>query len=162
VPHDVPADTVLASIQGDSRTIEDWTTTFQLVLFVVDPFTHESSWLIDTGARIVHHFAEADCRAGLLVTGTEGNARQFCGPWAERLITFADPDRSVVAALGLEALPALVHIDQRHTVHDKAEGWDPEAWERVAAGVAEMMSWSKPLIPAPGDPQPFAGSAAAG
>jgi len=42
VPHEVPADTTLTSIQGDSRSIEDWTTTFQLVLLVVDPFTHES------------------------------------------------------------------------------------------------------------------------
>ncbi len=153
---------MLESIQGDSQTIEEWTTTFQLVLFVVDPFTHESSWLLDTGGRILRHFADASCRAGLLVTGTEANARQFCGPWARDMITFADPDREIVAALGLETLPAIVHIDQHHAVHDKAEGWDPEAWDRVVAGIAEHMSWNKPLVLAPGDPRPFAGSPAAG
>ncbi len=162
VPHQVPADTVLTSIQGDSRSIEEWTTTFQVVLLVVDPFTHESSWLLDTGARIVKHFAEADCRAGLLVTGTEANARQFCGPWARDLITFADPERTAVAAMGLETLPALVHIDQSHSVFASAQGWDPAEWDAVAAGIAAQMSWSKPLIPAAGDPAPFPGSPAAG
>jgi len=96
------------------------------------------------------------------VTGTEANARQFCGPWAEELITFTDPDRTAVTAMGIELLPALVHVDQSHSVHDKAEGWDPEAWDRVATGIASVMSWSKPLIPSAGDPRPFAGSSAAG
>jgi hypothetical protein len=44
----------------------------------------------------------------------------------------------------------------------KAEGWNPVAWRGVAELVAEATSWSVPLIPAAGDPGPFAGSPATG
>jgi hypothetical protein len=35
-------------------------------------------------------------------------------------------------------------------------------WREVAARLAKDMSWSRPLIPAVGDPAPYAGSPAAG
>ena len=34
------------------------------------------------------------------VAGTDDQARQFLGPWGERLLAFADPDREVIATLG--------------------------------------------------------------
>lgn len=143
-------------------SVEDWTTTFHLVLFVVDPFTHESSWLLDTGGRIVKHFSGADCRAGLLVTGSAANARQFCGPWARELITFVDEDRKIVEAMGLQRLPALVHVDLGLNVRRSAQGWDPDEWRAVLADIAATMAWTSPPVPEPGDPPPFEGSPATG
>ena len=64
--------------------------------------------------------------------------------------------------LGLNELPAFLHIRGDRTVAAAAEGWDPEEWRKVAASLAENNSWSTPLIPADGDPSPYAGSAAAG
>ena len=52
---DPPADLVLEPINGEARTIAEWLTTFQLAAVVVDPFTNESSWLLDTAGRVVAH-----------------------------------------------------------------------------------------------------------
>ena len=72
---------------------------------------------------------------------------QFLGPWADKVLTFADPDRAVVRGLALNELPAFVHIRGDRTVAAAAEGWDPEEWRKVAESLAENNSWSTPLIP---------------
>ena len=159
---DPPADLRLVPINGEARTIAGWLTTFQLATVVLDPFTNESSWILDTAGRVLTHFREADCRVAFIVTGTADEARQFLGPWADRVLTFADPDRAAVRGLSLNELPAFLHIRGDCTVATAAEGWDPEEWRKVAASLAENNSWSTPLIPANGDPSPYAGSAAAG
>lgn len=159
---DPPADLLLDPINGEPRSITDWLTTFQLALVVLDPFTNESSWILDTAGRVLTHFREADCRVAFVITGTDDEARQFLGPWADRVLTFADPDRAVVTALGLHELPSFVHVRGDRHVVAWAEGWDPEQWRHVATTLAADMSWSTPLIPAVGDPSPYAGSAAAG
>jgi hypothetical protein len=42
----------------------------------------------------------------------------------------------------------------------RAEGWNPLEWRAVTEQVAKTVAWSKPLIPAPGDPGAFVGSPA--
>lgn len=159
---DLRADLTLAPINGDARTLERQLTTFQLALVVLDPFTNESSWLLETAGRILTHFREADIRTSFLLTSTAEEARIFLGPWAERLLVFADPERDVVGALGLDELPAFVHIRQDRAVLAVAEGWDPVEWRTVANSIAASNAWSAPTVPLPGDPTPFAGSAAVG
>jgi hypothetical protein len=162
VATDPPADLILAPINGESRTIAEWLVTFQLAIVVLDPFTNESAWLLEPAARILTHFEGADCRVAFLVTGTADEARSFLGPWADKILTFADPDRAAVKALGLNELPAFVQIRGDRKVVGVAEGWDPSDWNAVARGLALANAWSAPLIPGPGDPSPYAGSAAAG
>jgi hypothetical protein len=162
VATDPPADLTLAPINGEPRTIAEWLTTFQLAAVVLDPFTNESAWIIDTAGRVLTHFREADCRVAFIVTGSADDARQFLGPWADKVLTFADPDRASVKALGLNELPAFVQIRGDLHVAAVAEGWDPEEWQQVALSLADNMSWSAPLLPAQGDPSPYAGSSAAG
>lgn len=147
---------------GDARTVEEWTTTFHLVLVVVDPFTFESAWVLEQAGKVLRHFGEADCRVAWLVTGTEANARQFLGPWAKEMLTFVDPDRTVVRALGVEHLPAFVHLNMDHAVESSAEGWDPEAWQATADQLAAVMSWSSLQVSRLGGPAPYAGSPALG
>ena len=159
---DPPADLTLAPINGEPRTIAEWVTTFQLAAVVLDPFTNESAWIIDTAGRLLTHFREADCRVAFIVTGTADEARRFLGPWADKVLTFADPDRASVRGFGLNELPAFVQVRGDLHLAASAEGWDPQEWQQVAASLAENMSWSAPLVPAQGDPSPYAGSAAAG
>jgi hypothetical protein len=162
VATDPPADLLLTPINGEPKTVADWLVTFQLAIVVLDPFTNESSWIIDTAGRVLLHFREADCRVAFVVTGTADEAKQFLGPWADKVLTFADPDRAVVRGLSLNELPAFAHIRGDRTVAAAAEGWDPEEWRKVAESLAENNSWSTPLVPENGDPSPYAGSAAAG
>jgi hypothetical protein len=162
VATDPPADLRLAPLNGEARTVAEWVTTFQLAAVVLDPFTNESAWIIDTAGRLLMHFREADCRVAFIVTGTAEEARQFLGPWADKVLTFADPDRMAVKGLGLNELPAFVQVRGDLHLAASAEGWDPEEWRQVAASLADNMSWSAPLVPALGDPSPYAGSSAAG
>ncbi len=159
---DPPADLRLAPINGEAQTIASWTTTFQLAAVVLDPFTNESAWIIETAGRVLLHFREADCRVAFVVTGTADEARQFLGPWADKVLTFADPDRAVARGMGLNELPAFVHVRSDLHLAASAEGWDPEQWRVVAESLAKNNSWSVPLVPAFGDPSPYAGSAATG
>lgn len=142
--------------------MSDQVTMFHLVTVVLDPYTYESAWILETAGRILEEFIGADCRVAWLVTADEKDAEAFLGPWAERFLTFADPDRTAVEALGVEEIPALVHVGNDLTVIGKADGWDPERWRPITDNLAKMMSWSKPVFPKPGDPLPFAGSPAAG
>jgi hypothetical protein len=159
---DVAPDTPLTSLSGDTRPLTEWTTTFHLALVVLDPFTYESAWLIDTAGRILRNFAEADCRTAFLVTCAADDAREFLGPWGEELLVFTDPERLAVKGLGLDTLPAFVHVNQASQVEVKAEGWDPVAWRAVAVNLADRMSWRRPTIPEQGDPAPYEGTPALG
>jgi hypothetical protein len=159
---DVPSDTPFTTLSGDTRPIEEWTTTFHLALVVLDPFTYESAWILDTGGRILRTFAEADCRTAFVVTCDADAARDFVGPWADELLVFVDPDRVAVKGMGLDTLPAFVHINQANQIETKAEGWDPDAWRAVAVNLADRMSWRRPTIPDPADPAPYAGTPALG
>ena len=156
----IDADVKLTALGGETRTIAEWTTTFQLLTVVLDPYTAESAWILKTARRFLDVFQGADCRVAWTVTADEQDARRFLGPLAAETLTFADPDRELAAALSIERLPALVHIRQDLVVVGQAEGWNPPEWEQIGQLLGKMMSWSYPQLPAAGDPGPFAGSPA--
>ncbi len=162
MPTTLDADVNLTPLNGDPRPIGDWVTVFHLVIVVLDPYTYESSWMIDTAGRILRNFVGADCRVAFLVTASTQEAEEFLGPWTEEILTFADEDRSVVRALGLESLPAIVHLDHQLNLRASAEGWNPPDWRDFATQLGQAMSWHPPVIPDSGDPSPFAGTPALG
>jgi len=63
-----------------------------------------------------------------------------------------------IKGFGLGTLPAIVHVGQDLTVVNAVEGWDPVAWRALTTTLSRQMSWSRPLLPSPGDPGPFAGA----
>lgn len=134
-----------------------WLTTFHLFFVAVDPTSVPSAWLVPTAARILTSYQEADCRVAWLVAGTAEEARRFLGRWASEILTFVDPDYEAIKAFGLDSLPAAVHLGMDGTVVNAAEGWDPPAWRDLTTRLSDIVSWSKPLIPSPSDPAPFAG-----
>lgn len=158
----VSEDVKLTAVGGRSATLAEWTTTFQLLTVVLDPYTHESAWLLETAGRVLANFRGADVRAAWTVTADEADTKRFLGPWATEFLTFADPERELVKALDLQRLPALVYIRQDLAVVGQAEGWDPEEWEHVGKLVAKVNSWSHPNLPGPKDPGAFEGSPAKG
>jgi hypothetical protein len=155
----VPLDLPLKPVDRDPRSIGEWLTTFHMAAVVLDPYTYESAWILDTAGRI---------------SGTSGrrlpgrlhrHRRRRRGPQVPRpdhgrVLTLCDPDRALVKAAELEQLPAFLHITPTGLVAAKAEGWDPAAWREVAVALSKRMSWSYPLIPAAGDPVAYAGSPA--
>ena len=157
-----PAETLLEPLSGRTRPIEEWVTTFHLVLAALDPFTNESSWILPTARRVLTNFKGADCRVAWLICGDEPQARQFLGPLSEEFLTFVDPQRVVVSALSLQRLPAIVHLNHRLEVVGCAEGWDAAAWRGVTDQLSEMMHWSKVVLPSTDDPGSFQGTPALG
>ena len=158
----LPLDLPLKPVDRDEHTLGEWLTTFHMATVVLDPYTYESAWILDTARRVLGHFRGADCRVAFIVTGDDDEARRFLGPIIDEVLTLCDPDRSVAKTAGLEQLPAFLHITPTGLVPAKAEGWDPKAWREVAVALSKRMSWSYPLIPAAGDPVSFAGSPASG
>lgn len=155
-------DVKLTAMGGETRTIDQWTTTFQLLTVVLDPYTHESAWLLETAGRVLENFQGADCRVAWTVTADERDATRFLGPWADDMLVFTDPDRELVKALELTHTPALAYIRQDLAVIGVAEGWNPPEWERLGQLVGKVNSWSYPQLPRTGDPGPFTGAPAAG
>ncbi|MCB1032087.1 MAG: hypothetical protein KDA95_12155, partial [Acidimicrobiales bacterium] len=158
----VAPDTKLTAVGGRSATLAEWTTTFQMLTVVLDPYTQQSAWLLETAGRFLENFTGADARVSWIVTADEADTKRFLGPWAEKFLTYADPDREFVKAVGLEKLPALVYIRQDLAIIGQAEGWDPQEWENLGKLVAKVTSWNFPKLPAAGDPGPFEGSPAKG
>ena len=158
---EAPSDLVLDSIQGEGYSVRDWLTSFPLLLVAIDPYTHESAWILETAGRLLAHYTQADVRVGWLVTADGDDCRRFLGPWADEFITFADPERTAVMALGVERLPALVQVEHDQSVR-VANGWDPDAWREIATYVSTVHRWSRPMIPRPGDPVAYEGTIAKG
>lgn len=147
-------------LSGDGRPLDEWLTTFHLASVVIDPYTNESAWILDTASRILRQFAGASIRVNFVVTANAADAENFLGPLAKEFLVFTDPDRVVVKQLGLSELPAFVFIRMDGTVPSAAEGWNASAWHAVAEAIATTVSWKMPLIPAPGDPAMFRGTPA--
>jgi len=149
----------LAPIEGEARSLGQWLTSFDLVLVAVDPSEKTSRWILPTAERVLVNFYEADCRVAWLVAGDPDDCREFLGSRADRLLVFADPDRTAIAGFGLEHLPALVHVGTDGVVVGAAEGWEPSEWRALVNRLAKNMAWIPPAIPDPKDPGPFEGAA---
>ncbi|MCH2412269.1 MAG: hypothetical protein MK189_04775, partial [Acidimicrobiales bacterium] len=99
---DPSLDIELHPIGGDPLPLSQLLTLFPLAAVVLDPYTHESSWLLDTARRILNEFREADVRVAYLVTGTDDDgAVRFLVPLADEIAGVADPDRELVRSLDL-------------------------------------------------------------
>ncbi len=153
-----PPELVLSSLTGRSRSVREWVTTFHLLFVAVDPNSARSRWIVPTAARVLTEYEQADCRVAWLVAGDASDARKFLGRWASEILTFADPDLAAIKGFGLTTLPAIVHVNQDLIVIDAVEGWDPAAWRTLTVNLSLQMKWSRPLLPAPGDPGPFDGA----
>ncbi len=148
----------LSTSKGVSRTLDDWSTMFQLCLVILPDRPEAAAW-IPVARRIFDVLGDSDCRTAYVVTGSALIARRILGDDEEKQATFIDPDRTLVGSLGLERLPALVFLRQDTTVGASAEGWDPAEWQRVAREEAKAMARSVPDLAPAGEaiPAPTAG-----
>jgi hypothetical protein len=151
----VSTDVVLTPLTGKGRTLEEWLTTFHLAVVALDPFTNEGAWILPIATRVLSHFSQADVRVALLLPATPDECRMFLGPIVNTLLTFADPDRSAINALGFERLPTFAHIAMDGSIEGKSEGWHPAQWQAICDNLARVTSWSSPVVERDGDPGSF-------
>ena len=162
VASNIALDQPLTTIGGETRTIGEWVTTFHLASVVLDPFTNESSWVLDSAVRVLEAFRGAAVRVNLVLTCSPDEAHQFLGPITDQFLVYCDEGRTFVRSLGLSSLPAFVFVRADGQIGASAEGWNPAEWRAVAKQIASTCSWLPPTIPAPGDPSPFRGTPAVG
>ena len=143
----------LVTSKGVSRTLDDWSTMFQMCLVILPDRPEAAQW-IPVARRIFGVLGDSDCRTAYVVPSTVAIAQRILGDEEQQQATFVDPDKTLVKSLGLEYLPAFVFLRQDTTVGASTEGWDPAEWQRVAKEVARAMAWSVPDVAPPGEPIP--------
>ena len=151
-------DLPLVPLTGQPRSVRELLTTFHLLLIAVDPASVRSRWIVPTAARVLFEYEQADCRVAWLVAGDAADARKLLGRWAKDIMVFVDPELTAINGFGISTLPAIVHVGMDLTIVNSVEGWDPPAWRALTLELSKRMSWSRPHIPAPGDPGPFDGA----
>ena len=147
----------LSTIAGVTRTVDDWTTMFHLCLVILPDRPEAARW-IPVARRIFDVLGDSDCRTAYVVTATPPIAERILESELGQAMVFVDPDRTFVTSLGLEHLPAFVHIRQDTSIGAAADGWDAGEWQRVAREIAAAMAWSVPDISPPGSVIPAATS----
>ena len=157
---DLDVELVALGTVAAPRPLSEWLTTFPLTVVVLDPHTAESARILHTAHRILVNYQGADCRTCWVLTCDSDGARRYLGPWAEQLLTFLDPDRHLVRALGLERLPAFMLVHQDGSVAAAAQGWDPRQWRTVAETVSAATRWNRPVIGSDADPAAYPGTPA--
>ena len=156
-------DVEIQETEGAKTLFGDSLTTFPMAMVILDPYTLESSWILDTADRILSHFQGADVRVALVVAGSDPEgAASFLGPLPDRILTFVDRERKLVKELAVKSLPSFAVVRQDGSVLGVAEGWDPAEWRELADNLAEMTSWSRPEVPASDDPAAYQGTPARG
>ncbi|HEY7439581.1 MAG TPA: hypothetical protein VIC35_09310 [Acidimicrobiia bacterium] len=145
----------LTTSKGVTRTLDDWSTMFQLCLVILPDRPEAAAW-IPVAQRIGAVLGDSDVRTAYVVTSTAAIARRILGEEADRVLTFVDPDQALVRSLGLEHLPAFVYLRQDTTVGAAADGWNVSEWQNVAKETAAAMQWSVPDLAPPGKPLPAA------
>ncbi len=153
---------MLYPLSGKSRTIGQLLTTFHLLFVALDPFTIESAWILQTAARILQTFEQADCRTAWLVTATADECRLFLGPLGQRDTDLRRPRPS--GGEGVRPRTAARHcpLGMHGKVYDAAEGWHPLRVARRDRGPGQACQWLAPAIPGPRDPGAVRGLAGTG
>ncbi|MCZ7531649.1 MAG: hypothetical protein M5U31_15720 [Acidimicrobiia bacterium] len=142
----------LTTIRGITRSLDDWTTTFNLAVVVL-PGRPEASTFLPVIERIYATLEDSDVRTTICIAADAAIAHRILGDAVDRWMVFCDPDAGLAAALGLGRMPAFVHLRQDTTVVDAAEGFDPVEWQRVADGIARASHWTSPVVAGPGCPR---------
>src|SRR5262249_44357378 len=99
----------LTNVKGVTRSLDDWATTFNLAIVLLPARAEASAWnrVIDQMYRTL---GDSDVRTCIWVASTAAITRRIVGDLADRYLTFCDPDHALASSLGLERLPALVHL----------------------------------------------------
>jgi len=146
----------ITSYAGKTRTLDDWATVFNLAIVVL-PDRPEGSNFLGIVDRIFATFGDSDVRTIMCVPSGPAIAKRILGAAVDRYLVWCDPEKAFVASLGLERLPAFVHLRQDTTLVSAAQGWSPSEWQKLADEIARHEHWTSPIVSGHGDPQPTPG-----
>lgn len=146
----------LTSIKGVTRTLDDWATVFNLAVVIL-PFRPEAAQWVPVIERMYATLGDSDVRTIVCFPANAAITRRVLGDLPDHYLTFCDPDQQLAKSLGLERLPAFVHLRQDTSLVNAAQGWSSTEWQRVADVIAEKSHWTSPLLADPSNPAPMPG-----
>lgn len=141
----------VANLAGTARSLDDWTTVFNLAIVMLPPRV-EASAFKPVIRRLFATLGDADVRTTIWVPGPASMARKILGDLADEYLVWCDPDAALATSLGLERLPAFVHLRQDTTLVSCAQGWSPTEWQKLADGIAAQIHWTSPIVAGRGNP----------
>ena len=166
---DVPADVQLTPLKGSPRTIAEWTHHVPARRRGARPYTHESSWLLESAATDPRATSPRPTAAvAFLVHRQRGRGPPVPRPAGRGVPHLHRPGPHRRQGLRPRE-PAGVRPRRPATaiVDGVAEGWDPAGWRAVATTWPDVMSWlvrpSRPTAiprrsPAPPSPADVSGA----
>jgi hypothetical protein len=146
----------ITSYTGVTRTVDDWATVFNLAIIVL-PARPEAVAFVPVVERIFATFGDSDVRTIACIPSTAPIAKRILGAHVDEWLVWCDADQGLVTSLGLERLPAFVHLRLDTTLVTAAQGWSPTEWQRVADAIAKHEHWTSPVVSGRGDPAPTPG-----
>jgi hypothetical protein len=146
----------LTSYKGVTRTLDDWATVFNLAVVIL-PDRPEAATFIPVVERIFATFGDSDVRTIVCVPSTAAITKRILGAKLEDWLVWCDADGAFGKSLGLERLPAFVHIRQDTSLVAATQGWSPTEWQKLADGIAKTQHWTSPIVSGRGDPAPTPG-----
>jgi hypothetical protein len=149
----------ITSYKGVTRTLDDWATVFNLAIVIL-PDRLEGAQFVPVIERIFATFGDSDVRTIVCVPATPVITKRVLGATVDKWLVWCDPERAFISALGIERLPAFVHLRQDTTLVNAAQGWSPSEWQRVADEIARHEHWTTPVVAGANDPSPTPGWAA--
>ena len=99
----------ITSYQGKTRTLDDWATVFNLAIVVL-PDRPEGAAFLPVIERLFATFGDSDVRTIVCVPSAPAIAKRIMGDDVDKWLVWCDPERAFVTSLGLERLPAFVHL----------------------------------------------------
>ncbi len=136
---------LLSTIDGTTRSLDDWTTVFTQC-WVVLPSKAEAAEIIPVAERIFKTFGDSDARCAYLIPGNETVAKKIMNMTKQKSQCFVDPDFTVCDALGISQAPTLVYIRQDTSVVHIAQGFDIVEWINTAEQIAKTLRWTTPQL----------------
>lgn len=135
----------LTSIDGTTRSLDDWTTVFTQC-WIVLPSKAEASEIIPIAEQIFRTFGDSDTRCAYLVPGNEVVATRLMEMTSIPTQCFIDPEFKICDALGITQAPTLVYIRQDSSVAYIAQGFDIDTWTETTTDIAKTLRWIPPQL----------------
>ncbi len=135
----------LSTIDGTTRTLDDWTTVFRHC-WVVLPSKAEAREIIPVAEQIFKTFGDSDVRCAYLVPGNEEMARRLMEMTTLKTQCFIDPEYKLCDAYSIKQAPSLLYLKQDTSVETLVQGFEIESWTKATAQIAKSLRWIAPQL----------------
>jgi len=135
----------LSTIDGTTRTLDDWMTMFRQC-WVVLPSKAEAKEIIPVAEQIFKTFGDSDARCAYLVPGNEEMAKRLMDMTSIETQCFIDPEYKICDAYGINQAPSLLYLRQDTSTGSLTQGFEINSWIQATNEIAKSLRWTAPQL----------------